>query len=391
MRSAPDLPPGAPPPPRFSACRLGALVAKEATQIVRDPAALLIAVVLPLVLLFLFAYAVSLDIRQVRIGVVDEAGGAASRALAAAFAASPYFAVAPAQDRRTLEERVFAGELRGLVVIPQDFDARLHAVGQLPLVQIVTDGTQPNTAAFVANYAQGTISAWRAAEGRAPGAAADGAPALGLALRFWYNPEIDSRRALVPGALAIVMTIIGTILTALVVAREWERGTFEAVISTPTTIEEILLGKLIPYFVLGMLATIVASALAIHLFAVPLRGSWAALLLLTAAFLVPALGQGLLISVLARNQFVASQLALMAGFLPAFLLSGYLFEISSMPAPIRAVTVLIPARYFIRSLQTVYLAGDVWAVFLPDIAAMLAIGAVLLGIARLKSRKSLDA
>jgi ABC-2 type transport system permease protein len=372
----------------FSFRRLRALVVKEGLQIVRDPSALLIAVVLPVVLLFLFAYAVSLDIRHVRIGVVDESGGAASQSLAAAFSATTYFAVSPAHDRREVEERVFAGDLRGLVVIPQDFDARLLTGGDLPLVQIITDGTQPNTAAFVDNYARGTVMAWQAGRGQ-PRDGAGGA-AIELAQRFWYNPEIDSRRALVPGAMAIVMTIIGTILTALVVAREWERGTIEAVMSTPATVSEILLGKLIPYFLLGLIATIGASLLAIHLFDVPLRGSWGALLLLTAAFLVPALGQGLLISVLARNQFVASQLALMAGFLPAFLLSGYLFEISSMPAPIRAFTMIIPARYFIRSLQTVYLAGDVWSVFIPDILAMLAIGAVLLTLSRVKSRKSLD-
>ncbi len=375
-------------PIRFSLRRLRALVGKECLQIVRDPSAILIAVVLPVVLLFLFAYAISLDIRNVRIGVVDECGGEASQSLTAAFSATPYFAVTLAHDRREVEERVFAGELRGLVVIPQDFDARLHTGGGLPLVQIITDGTQPNTADFVDNYARGTISAWQA--GNPLSGAGAGGGAIDLALRFWYNPEIDSRRALMPGAMAIVMTIIGTILTALVVAREWERGTIEAVMSTPATVSEILLGKLIPYFLLGVIATIGAALLAIHLFDVPLRGSWCALLLLTAAFLVPALGQGLLISVLARNQFVASQLALMAGFLPAFLLSGYLFEISSMPAPIRAFTVIIPARYFIRSLQTVYLAGDVWSVFIPDILAMLAIGAVLLALSRLRSRKSLD-
>lgn len=204
---------------RFSWRRLRALVVKECLQIVRDPSAVLIAVVLPVVLLFLFAYAISLDIRNVRIGVVDESGGEASQSLAAAFSATTYFDATPARDRRAVEERVFAGELRGLVVIPQDFDARLHTGGDLPLVQIITDGTQPNTADFVDNYARGTISAWQA--GRAQGAAAAQGGAIDLVQRFWYNPEIDSRRALMPGALAIVMTIIGTILTALVVAREW--------------------------------------------------------------------------------------------------------------------------------------------------------------------------
>ena len=164
----------------------------------------------------------------------------------------------------------------------------------------------------------------------------------------------------------------------------------EALISTPARIVEILVGKLIPYFLLGLAATIVASLIAIHVFGVPLRGSWPALLLLSSAFMVPALGQGLVISAVTRNQFVASQLALFTGFLPAFLLSGFLFEIDSMPVPIRLLTYIVPARYFIVALQTVFLAGDVWSLFLPNLAAMLAIGGIFFGIATLKTRKSLD-
>ena len=160
--------------------------------------------------------------------------------------------------------------------------------------------------------------------------------------------------------------------------------------STPATVVEILVGKLVPYFLLGIGATTAAALLEIHLFNVPLQGSWLALLAVSSAFLLPALGQGLLISAVAKNQFVASQMALLSGFLPAFLLSGYLFEISSMPPIIRAITYAIPARYYISSLQTVFLAGDVWAVFRHDILAMLLIGAVFLTIARIKTRKSLD-
>jgi ABC-2 type transport system permease protein len=179
-------------------------------------------------------------------------------------------------------------------------------------------------------------------------------------------------------------------LTALVVAREWERGTMEAVLSTPASVVEILIGKLLPYFVLAMLATISATLLAIHVFDVPLRGSWLALLLLSAVFLIPALGQGLLISAITRNQFLASQIALFSGFLPSFLLSGFLFEIDAMPPAIQAITYLIPARYFVASLQTVFLAGDVWAVFLPNLAAMAVIGMFFFAIARHKTRKNLE-
>ncbi|MCB1677730.1 MAG: ABC transporter permease [Halioglobus sp.] len=370
----------------FNWRRLAALVHKESLQAVRDPSTILIAFVLPVVLLFLFAYAVSLDVREVRIGVVLESDSAAAQALAAAFAGTRYLAVTPARERREVAGQVVSGTLRGYVVIPQDFERRLAARVPQPLVQVITDGSQPNTANFVANYAQGVVQTWRA--GRA-----DGAPAAGVALepRYWFNAELESRRALVPGAIAIVMTIIGTMLTALVVAREWERGTMEAVLSTPASVAEILVGKLLPYFALGMAATLGSAALAIFVFDVPLRGSLAALLLLSAVFLIPALGQGLLISALTRNQFLASQIALFSGFLPAFLLSGFFFEIDAMPPPIQVITYAIPARYFVSSLQTVFLAGDVWPVFLPDLAAMAAIGMLFFAIAKRKTRKNLEA
>lgn len=371
---------------RFDAKRLLALVHKESLQALRDPSTLLIAFVLPVVLLFMFAYAVSLDARQVRIGVVLESRGASAQALAAAFAGTRYLDVTFARDRREVAEQVVSGALRGFVVIPQDLERRLAERGGEPLVQVVTDGSQPNTANFVANYSQGVVQTWRAGLGtEAPSAA------VALEPRYWFNAELESRRSLVPGAIAIVMTIIGTMLTALVVAREWERGTMEAVLSTPASVVEILVGKLLPYFVLGMLSTLGAAALSIVVFGVPLRGSLPALLALSAMFMVPALGQGLLISSLARNQFLASQIALFSGFLPAFILSGFLFEIDAMPAPIRVLTWVIPARYFVSSLKTVFLAGDIWAVFLPDLAAMAAIGVFFFVAAKRATRKNLEA
>jgi ABC-2 type transport system permease protein len=368
----------------FDLRRLRALVRKETLQIVRDPSSILIAFVLPVVLLFLFAYAVSLDVRDVRIGVVQESDGEAAESLAAAFDATRYFDVTFGHDRRDVEPAVVAGSLRGFVVIPQDFDARLARAGDAALIQVITDGSQPNTASFVSGYAQGVFANWLAGRGSAR------EPPLRFEPRFWFNPEIESRRFLVPGAIAIVMTMIGTLLTSLVVAREWERGTMEAVLSTPASTIEIVLGKFLPYFALGLAATIGSALLAVSVFDVPLRGSWPALLLLSGAFLVPALGQGLLISTITRNQFVASQAALLSGFLPAFLLSGFLFEIPSMPAWIQAITRVVPARYFVASLQTVFLAGDVWTQLLPCIGAMLAIGALLFAIMLAKTRRNLD-
>ncbi|WP_300088367.1 ABC transporter permease [uncultured Nitrosomonas sp.] len=369
---------------RFDPARFAALVRKESLQAMRDPSTLLIALVLPLILLFLFAYAVSLDVRHVRIGVVLESPGAVAQTLADAFSGTRYLDVTFAHDRREVAGKLISGELRGYVVIPQDFERHFSNTGK-PLVQIITDGSQPNTADFVANYAQGVVQNWTASlSGSIPATAIQPEP------RYWFNPELASRRALVPGAIAIIMTIIGTLLTALVVAREWERGTMEAILSTPASVLEILTGKLLPYFALGMLSTLIAAALAVFLFDVPLRGSLCALLVLSAVFMMPALGQGLLISSLARNQFLASQLALFSGYLPAFMLSGFLFEIDAMPAPVRAITWLIPARYFVSSLKTVFLAGDIWSVFIPDLLGMAMIGLMFFLIAQRYTRKNLE-
>lgn len=370
---------------RFDPKRLWALVLKESLQAMRDPSTLLIAFVLPIVLLFLFAYAVSLDVRAVRIGVVQESESASAHSLAAAFAGTRYLNVTFAHDRREVADRVVSGSLRGFVVIPQDFEQRMTNRGAQTLVQIITDGSQPNTANYVTNYAQGVVQTWR--DGIGVEAAQAG---VTLEPRYWFNAELESRRSLVPGAIAIVMTIIGTMLTALVVAREWERGTMEAVLSTPASVAEILIGKLLPYFALGMMSTLGATALAVFVFDVPLRGSLAALLLLSAVFMVPALGQGLLISSVTRNQFLAAQIALFSGFLPAFMLSGFLYEIDAMPAPIRAITWLIPARYFVSSLKTIFLAGDIWAVFVPNLLAMAGIGILFFLLAKRATRKNLE-
>jgi ABC-2 type transport system permease protein len=213
---------------------------------------------------------------------------------------------------------------------------------------------------------------------------------LTLQTRFWFNGELDSRNYLIPGAIAIIMTLIGTLLTALVVAREWERGTMEAVMSTPARVIEIVLGKLLPYFGLGLVAASGCTLLATQMFGVPLRGSFLALMALTSAFLMPALGQGLLISTAIRSQYLASQTAAFAGFLPAFMLSGFLFEINSMPTWLQVVTYIVPARYYVASLQTVFLAGDVWSQFVPDMLKMLTIGAFFFALVARNSRKSLD-
>lgn len=350
----------------------------------RDPSALLIALVLPLVLLFLFAYAVSLDVHGVRFGLVIERPGAASSELLNAFESSEWLDVQVAHDRRELESVLVSGEIRGMLIVPADLESRLVSAERALDVQIITDGSQPNTANFAANYARGIYESWLISRLGGP------ASAIAVEPRFWFNPELDSRRVLLPGAIAIIMTMIATLLTALVVSREWERGTMEALLSTPATTIEILLAKLVPYFVLGMAATVVCTAISLFLFELPMQGSFAALLLLSVIFLLPALGQGLLISAIARNQFIAAQLALITGFLPAFLLSGFLFEIASMPAPIRLLTMIVPARWYVEGLQTLFLAGDVWSLLWRDMAILSVQGMTLVLLSVWHSRGGLD-
>jgi ABC-2 type transport system permease protein len=365
--------------------RLRALIGKEARQIVRDPSSILIAFVLPLILLFLFGYGVSLDATRTRIGLVVEAGGPRANELAASFEASRYFEARRGRDRRPFEEELILGRIRGIVVIPASFDADLRRAGSRPRVQVIVDGSEPNTASLVMGYAQGVVASWaglREAERGPP-------PPTVVQQRFWFNPELTSRYFLVPGSIAIVMALIGTLLTALVVAREWERGTMEALMATPVTSAELLLGKLVPYFLLGLVSMTLCVATAVLLFGVPFRGSVLALYAISSAFLLPALGQGLLISAGTKNQFLASQLALLSAFLPTFLLSGFLFEIGSMPRPIQWLTVIVPARYLIPSLQTVFLAGDLWPMFLRNIAVLLVYGAIFLALAARTTRKRL--
>jgi drug efflux transport system permease protein len=366
--------------------RFTALLIKEFVQILRDPSSILIAFVLPVILLFLFGYGVSLDANAVKIGVAVEASSEPAESLSASFRASRFFDVTHARDRRALEPLMVAGTIHGIITIPAQFGENAAQDLRTARIQVLTDGSDPNTAKFVENYAQGVWSNWAAQ--RLPSGTAP--VAVSIEPRFWFNPELRSRYFLVPGCIAIVMTLVGTLLTALVVAREWERGTMEAMMATPISTMELLAGKLIPYFVLGLAAMALCTALGVFLFGVPLRGSVLALVAISSAFLIPGLGQGLLISSATKNQFVASQAALMSGFLPAFLLSGFIFEIPSMPKVIQAITYIVPARYLIPSLQTVFLAGDIWPLFLQNIAAMLGIGGVFLFLAARTTRKSLE-
>lgn len=372
--------------------RLRALIRKESLQILRDPSSILIAFVLPLILLFIFGYGVNLDSNRVRIGLVLEDSSPAIASLATAFTNSRFFDVSVATDRRVFTPDLVAGKLRGIVVVPRNFFAQgMSRTGGRPermAVQVITDGSEPNIAFFVQNYAQGVIEVWSRHQNEDHGTAVE--ERIIVEPRFWFNEELKSRNFLIPGSIAVTMTLIGTLLTALVIAREWERGTMEALMATPVTITEILLGKLIPYFLLGLGSMIVCWLAATLWYDVPFRGSFVALLITTAVFLLTALGQGLLISSFSKNQFLAAQIALMSAFLPALMLSGFVFEIASMVAPVRGFTYIVAARYFVSCLQTLFLAGTMWTMIAYAIGAMLVISAVFFLLTARKTVKRLD-
>lgn len=348
--------------------RLRAMMRKEVAQILRDPSTILIAFVLPIVLMLIFGYALNLDTGRTRIGIARQDGGEAAASLADAYRNSRWFSVVAVGDVPHLKEQLVAGDIRGIIVIPQDFSRQVAKGGGT--IQAITDGSVPNNAAFIAAYAEGVRQEWALAR---PGARAQ-VPPVSLALRYWYNPGSISRWFLVPGAAAIVMTMIGALLTALVVAREWERGTMEAIMATPLGMNELILTKVLPYYVLGLGAMAMCTVVGLVLFGVPFRGSVPALLAISSCYLFCVLGQGLMISALTRSQFVASQVALLTAFLPSLLLSGFIYEIASAPRWVQIITHIVPARYLIPSLQTVFLAGDDWGLFLPDMGMMVLFG-----------------
>ncbi len=367
--------------------RLRGLVLKEGLQIVRDPSSFAIAFVLPAVLLFLFGYGVSLDARQIPIALVVQNPSEATASLTASFVSTPYFAPRILRSRRHAEDALVRGEVRGVLVLDQSFAEKLLQPGSAP-IQLLVDGTDANTGRQVIGYTRRVWQQWLELYARNHGRVAH--QLIEQQPRVWFNPEVRSQDFLVPGLIAIIMTLTGALLTSLLVAREYDRGTIEALFVTPASVGEILAGKLLPTFVLGMGGMVMSVAMAVWIFEVPLRGSFWVLALAAALFLLAALGMGLLISTLAKNQFVAGQIAIMVTFLPAFLLSNFIFNLSSTPAWVQAISHLIAARYFIAILKTLFLAGDVWSVILPNAAALLGMAVFFLGLSRLLTRKHLD-
>lgn len=336
--------------------RLIALCRKEFYQIIRDPSSILMAFVLPLVLLFIYGFGINLDSTKIRMGMVMNDHSADAWRFEKTFADTPYIEAIPMSADQAKKD-LTAGNIRGFVTIQSDFSKKLKEPNGVAPVQIITDGSEPNTANFVIGYAKGAWQTWL--QIRSLEIAQPLFNSIDIETRYWFNPAAISRLFLVPGSIVLVMTIIGALLTSLVVAREWERGTMEALLSTPITRREFLFSKLIPYYVLGIVAMVVCTVTAIVVLEAILRGSFFMLFIESTLFLGSILGLGLFLSTTIRNQFNAAQAALNIAYLPATLLSGFVFEITSMPTFVQGITYLFPARYFVSCLQTLFLAGDV--------------------------------
>ena len=370
--------------PAFSLMRLAALIKKEFIHIRRDPRSLAMAFLMPLILLVLFGYAITMDINNLNIAVYDQDKSAASRDYVERFRASGYFTVvAVVQNYREARQLIDAGKVHLTLVIPRHF-ARDLEQRRTTQVQVLADGTDANTATVALGYVEAITSRFNEAQlGTALELAVDNR------LRVWYNPELKSRWFIIPGLIAVIMSVITALLTSLTVAREWESGTMEQLIATPVQPVELFLGKITPYFVIGVADVLISVVMGVWVFGVPLRGSFAFLLGVSAVFLIGGLSLGILISTVAKSQLVASQVAMVATFLPAFLLSGFLYSIDNMPRPLQIITHLIQARYYVEVLKNIFLKASPPGYLLSEIVFLTAFALVVFAVALRKFHKKI--
>ena len=366
----------------MSATRFLAVAKKEIVQVLRDSRSLIIVLIMPVILVLLFGYGVNLDLKHLPIYVYDRDGSQQSQDLLKRFQASDYFEIERVVNNYAdLTHAIDDGRATMGIVIPWDFSQRLRD-GRPAEVQALVDGTDDNTANVLIGYAQAVVQGYSSDIQldwlRDRGQIAQPAP-VNVETRTWYNEDLESSAFIIPGVLALVMSVIGAFLTSLTIAREWERGTMEQLISTPVTPLEIMFGKLVPYFAIGMIDVIVCAVIALYWFHVPFRGSFMTLLFSSALFMIVVLSMGFFISVIAKNQLAASQIALLATFLPAFLLSGFLYAIEQMPVALQWFTRILPARYYVSLLKKIFLKGSPAALLYADLVP-LAIFALVLAL-----------
>jgi len=372
--------------------RIVAMAHKEILQILRDPRSLLVILVIPLVQLFIFGYAVNLDVRHIPLCVYDQDGTQTSQDLLKHFQATDYFNIVRVSDNyKDVVRNIDYGVCSIAVVVPPQFSEDLQSNGQAK-VQAILDASDSNSATIGLGYSQAIVQTYSSeiqVEWQQERGISAGAPNVTFEPRTWFNEDLESMADLVPGVVAFVMSVVGAFLTSLTIAREWERGTMEQLISTPVGKLEIQIGKLFPYFLIGMADTALCAFTAVWWFDVPFRGSWLVLFGCSILFLTVVLSLGYLISVTAKSQLGACQMALLATFLPTFLLSGFIFPIDQMPVVVQWITAILPARYYVSILRNVFLKGSEVRLLVGDIAALAAIAVLFVIIATRSFKKRL--
>jgi len=359
--------------------RVRAMARKEWWHLLRDPRSLALMLLMPTMLLFLFGYAIRLDIHEAPLGVLQESRDAESNALTAAFDASRAFHVVRYfENRRQLQETLTRGEVWAALVVPADYARDLEQ--GMARVQLLVDGVDANTARLLRNYALALANDYALSLGQE-------SPPVRIEDRTWYNEAKESRLAIIPGVIAIVMAVIGALMTSLTIAREMELGNLVMLRTTPLTRSEFLVGKLTPYFVIGMTDLLVAVLAAVFVFDVPLRAPVGGLVLVSALFLLVVMLQGAFLSIAAGNQLLASQMSLVSTFLPAFLLSGFIFAIENMPLVLRVLTHVVPARYYVKLSKAIFLKGVTPLLLWEQVAALLVILVVLTGMTLRRGRR----
>ena len=370
--------------------RLWALTRKEFRQLVRDRSNLAIGILLPAILILLFGYGVSMDLNNATVAVVIEDPSPTTVDVLSGLQLSRYLTQKNVPSMHEAKDQMLAREVDAILRVPGDFSAQLAAgTGKL---QLIVHGADATTARTIQGYVGGAISqsAAKAVDRRVTGIAGANPTAYGLVTverRMWFNAANTSTWYLVPGLIVLIMTLVGAFLTSMVVAREWERGTLEALFVTPVRPTEILLAKMIPYFGVGMLGFAMCLLAARFLFEVPMQGSLALLIASSVLYMFVALGVGLLISSITKNQFIASQVALLTSFLPALMLSGFLFDLNNVPPVVRFVGQALPATHFLQLIKTLMLAGNVWPIIIKDDLILAAYALLLLGAAQRVTRK----
>ena len=350
-----------------------ALIKKEIKQILRDPSSIIIAFVLPFISIMIYMFGINLDSVKITMGVKNDDNSPEVGTLVKSFGHSKYVNSINFDNMEDIKTAVLSSKIKGAVVIPNDFSTKLSR-GQKADLLVITDGSEVNTANYVQSYALAISNQWLLTSKYRKNLSK---PLINIENRTWYNPDLNSHHFIVPGSIAITMTLIGILLTSLVIAREWERGTMEALLSTKVRAIHIVLGKYIPYFILGMLSTAFNMFLCVCIFQIPFRGSYFMFFLISGIFLFTSLGIGLMISTALKNQFMASMVSISLGFMPALMLSGLLFPINSMPTFFQYLTMIIPPRYYISFIESEFMAGGVNEIRLANAFYLTLLGLLL--------------